>query len=435
MPNLTTITPPRVPLVDMTTGTITREWYRFFFNLFQLTGGGTNDITLDDLQLGPSSQIANDSEIAKEFDDVVSTASSFLGELQQQIDLLSQEIGSMPQLQRDSFVSFFGPAVLSKLVVEGVTVGRGAGAVNTNTVVGATALPVNTTGDENTALGYGALNLNTTGAFNTAVGSLTLANNTTGSENTAVGRYALVSNGGGGQNVGVGHQALYSNTNGSNNISIGYRSCFNVGSANYNVSVGTESLYTNTASSFNTALGHQALYSNTGANNVAVGAYALQNVTTGAGNFGAASRTNAGVYDPVFDVTTQDNRVVMGHKAVTNAYVQVAWTVISDARDKTNFARVPHGLEFVNKLRPVAFEFRKSRDSDETRGRVHYGFKAQDILNLEGNSPVIIDAEDSENLKYNGESLVPVLVNAIQEQQVLIEELWVSVGKLYERIK
>jgi hypothetical protein len=53
---LTNITPPRVPLTDSRTGLISREWYRFFFNLFQLTGSGTNYTTLTDLQVGPPAQ-------------------------------------------------------------------------------------------------------------------------------------------------------------------------------------------------------------------------------------------------------------------------------------------------------------------------------------------------------------------------------------------
>lgn len=53
---LTNITPPRVPLTDSRTGLISREWYRFFFNLFQLTGSGTNYASLTDLQLGPPQQ-------------------------------------------------------------------------------------------------------------------------------------------------------------------------------------------------------------------------------------------------------------------------------------------------------------------------------------------------------------------------------------------
>ena len=50
---LTNITPPRVPLTDQRTGLISREWYRFFLNLFTLTGGGQNTTSLTDLQVGP----------------------------------------------------------------------------------------------------------------------------------------------------------------------------------------------------------------------------------------------------------------------------------------------------------------------------------------------------------------------------------------------
>jgi hypothetical protein len=32
---------------------LSREWFRFFFNLFNLTGGGTNPTSLEDLQVGP----------------------------------------------------------------------------------------------------------------------------------------------------------------------------------------------------------------------------------------------------------------------------------------------------------------------------------------------------------------------------------------------
>ena len=51
--NITNIPAPRTPLTDPVTGLLSREWYRFFLNLFNLTGGGTNPISLEDLQLGP----------------------------------------------------------------------------------------------------------------------------------------------------------------------------------------------------------------------------------------------------------------------------------------------------------------------------------------------------------------------------------------------
>ena len=52
MPNILEIIPPRVPLTDVRTGLISREWYRFFFELFTKVGPTTASI--EDLQLGPN---------------------------------------------------------------------------------------------------------------------------------------------------------------------------------------------------------------------------------------------------------------------------------------------------------------------------------------------------------------------------------------------
>ena len=81
-----------------------------------------------------------------------------------------------------------------------------------------------------------------------------------------------------------------------------------------------------------------------GNNLTALGLNAGYGNTTGSGNIYLGGNNNAGTYAPVFSGTTENNRVVMGSTSVTNAYIQVAWTVVSDARDKTNFAPVPHGL-------------------------------------------------------------------------------------------
>jgi len=166
----------------------------------------------------------------------------------------------------------------------------------------------------------------------------------------------------------------------------------------------------------NTALGYQALFSNTtGGNNTASGTSALLNNTTGSGNTAINPHNSAGSYAPVFDPTTENNRFCMGSTGVTNAYIQVAWTVVSDARDKINFAPVPHGLEFVKALQPTAYQFRTARDSEETNGGVRYGFKAQDVLALEGANPVIVDNEDADKLRMIDSHMIPVLVKALQE--------------------
>ena len=116
-----------------------------------------------------------------------------------------------------------------------------------------------------------------------------------------------------------------------------------------------------------------------------------------------------------FALTNESNRVVFGSTTVTNAYIQVAWTAVSDVRDKTNFAPVPHGLDFVNQLNPIQYQFRTDRQSEETNGPVRYGFKAQEVLALEGANPVIIDNENSEKLRMTDTYMIPILVKAIQE--------------------
>lgn len=53
--NVTKIPAPRVSLIDERTGQISREWYRFFLNLFELTGAGSNPVSIDELLIGPPS--------------------------------------------------------------------------------------------------------------------------------------------------------------------------------------------------------------------------------------------------------------------------------------------------------------------------------------------------------------------------------------------
>ena len=154
--------------------------------------------------------------------------------------------------------------------------------------------------------------------------------------------------------------------------------------------------------------------------NTVIGAGSLENCTTGSGNIGVGDITAVA---RIFNVTTENDRLVMGHNNITNAYVKVAWTVTSDARDKTNIAPIPHGLAFIEQLQPKQFQFKKSRENDTPNGNVRYGFLAQDILALEGKNNVIIDNEQPDHLKYQGESLVPILVKAIQELKVEVDLL------------
>jgi len=62
--NITQIPAPRVPFIDERTGQISREWFRFLNNQFQLTGGGTTQTTISDLELTPSLSSNTEDELA-----------------------------------------------------------------------------------------------------------------------------------------------------------------------------------------------------------------------------------------------------------------------------------------------------------------------------------------------------------------------------------
>jgi hypothetical protein len=223
------------------------------------------------------------------------------------------------------------------LTVYGLTVGRGAGAVSTNTAVGASALAANTTGLANTAIGYQAgnavtsagevslfgynagkalttgygdafgsqaLSTSTTGTNNSAFGYYTLKNTTTGSYNTAVGFYALTSNTTASNNTAVGYQAFYSTTTTGNNTGLGYKAGYanttgannvllgtNAGVANTtgsnNTIVGKDAYQAGTTASDNAGFGWQVLYNTTGSGNTAVGSQAMQTNSSGTENTAA----------------------------------------------------------------------------------------------------------------------------------------------------
>lgn len=299
-----------------------------------------------------------------------------------------------------------------------------------NTAIGQFSLYTTSTSNNNVAVGDNALYYATTGNSNVAVGPTSLYATNTGSNNTATGRSALRSNTAGGDNTAIGYQALYSST-GSANTAVGKDALLNTtagdscafgwisltsATTGRHASFGSASLYSTTTGTSLAGFGYAALASNTtGSGNAGFGYGALQNTTTGSGNT-ALNPLNSGTnYAPVFDPTTHDNRFCMGSTGVTNAYIQVAWTVVSDARDKTDFAPVPHGLEFVTQLQPTAYRYKQTREATEGHGPIRYGFKAQDVLALEGSNPVIVDAEDSEKLRFNDQSMIAVLVKAIQE--------------------
>ena len=190
-------------------------------------------------------------------------------------------------------------------IVQGLTVGLGAGAVATNTAVGVSALTSNSTGAQNTAIGYQAGYTNQTGTGNVFVGRVA-AYATTTSYNTAVGMAALYINNTGANNTAIGTEALYSNLSASNNTAVGFQAGLSSTAAS-NVYVGAQAGYLSTTSN-STAVGYQAHYRNlTGNNSVAIGYQAL---------YGGASADADGCvavgHESLLSVTTGDFNVALG---------------------------------------------------------------------------------------------------------------------------
>jgi hypothetical protein len=105
--NITNVTPPRVPLTDARTGLVSREWYRFFLNMFQLVGQGQNQISLLDVQYGPPGGTANPSDTGNPSiapDPLPTELISDYAELQKQVNGLEMgrepQLGTMAQLQQ-----------------------------------------------------------------------------------------------------------------------------------------------------------------------------------------------------------------------------------------------------------------------------------------------------------------------------------------------
>ena len=314
---------------------------------------------------------------------------------------------------------------------------------NNNVAVGFSALETLTEGTENTAVGWKSLEAATTSSGNTAVGLNSLTSTTVGDLNVAVGTNALRYNVNGDRAVAIGYNALQAqaptsaNTD-TYNVAIGLNSQFSVTTGTFNTTVGGYTMANGTDSSYNVAVGYGTLHTNiTGDNNVAIGYNAGHYLTSAnntivghtAGDEITTGDTNlvlgyaAGSGSSPFQLTTQNNRIILGSNATTDAYIKIDWTVTSDKRDKTDFEEIPIGLDFVNKLKPTEFKFRKNRNTEETDGKRRYGFIAQEILELEGDDSVIIDAEQEHILKYKQSHLVPVLVKAIQELKAEVDSL------------
>ena len=292
-----------------------------------------------------------------------------------------------------------------------------------NIALGKTALKSITTGDKNTAIGDDALSLNNTGSSNTASGYQTLYNNSSGNDNTASGCMALSQNTSGYSNTAYGSYSLKTNTTGHSNTAYGYKSLiYNKGS--FNTAYGTNSSYNNNTGEKNTTIGYNALQDeSSGSNNTALG-------------YGTKLSSSLGTNQTVIGYEAQgqaDNSVVLGNSEVTKIYMaQDAGATVyarggnftgdmtiggnilvsSDARLKANIVSLGATLAKLLLIDGKTYTMKKD-------GKQKIGVLAQDIEKI---FPELVSEDDNKILAVNYQGLIPILINALKEQNSKLTE-------------
>jgi trimeric autotransporter adhesin len=347
-----------------------------------------------------------------------------------------------------------------------------------NTAIGSNAIYSNSSGSDNASMGSQSMYNNTTGNSNTAMGQAALFNNTTGAFNVAYGANALFNNVAGmsgvaigvrsqyyanntpstyiNSNTSVGHNSLEgsslpANNTGTENVAFGYDALKGNSSGNSNSAIGSNALKSNTSGSDNTACGRIALSNNTlGNSNTAVGLGAL--ISNALGSFNTAIGRGAGP-DGLNNLTnttcigynalaTVNNALILGntsanvgiglsnptHKLQLSADDAVkpttnTWTIISDLRLKNIDGTYTKGLQEILQLKPLLYHYKNTGDvsfSEKTLNTQSVGFLAQDVQQV---FPECVSEDANGYLNLNIHAIIIAQVNAIREQQEMIEEL------------
>jgi hypothetical protein len=195
--------------------------------------------------------------------------------------------------------------------------------------------------------------------------------------------------------------------------------------ADYCVSVGAYALSaTQIRGDYNTAAGHSAGRAvTTGTQNTLLGANAAfsgtNNLTTGSNN------TIIG-YNAAATSATVSNEITLGNSSIATLRCQVTTiTSLSDARDKANVVELPAGLNFVEALRPVSFNW-NMRDGGKV-GEPDAGFIAQELKAAQESTgitvPGLVYDKNPDHLEAGYGKLIPVLVKAIQELNAKVTSL------------
>ena len=345
-----------------------------------------------------------------------------------------------------------------------------------NIAIGGLAADGLTTGDANIAIGYGALSGAVTGDDNVAIGRSAGIALTGGTLNVIVGQGAGLGVIGGARNVLVGATAGDDITGGNDNIAIGHNTCQNSDDEDQNIAIGSDALGSTgdiDGGEGNIAIGTNAAQDlTTGDYNVVIGDNGGHNITTGNHNVligGEAGNTTTGEASTVaigYNAgktnigsnsvylgrdcvgAGNDHEIVIGYSAVTaggdtlafgrtsnivsnNYATNATFARNSDLHKKTNIENDTLGLNFINNLRTVKFNWKPNSefpkhyndyDAKEnhmvTDVRMH-GMIAQEVkeaLDIEGVDTFGGWSEDTDGSQKIAQGMfIHPLIKAVQE--------------------
>jgi cytoskeletal protein CcmA (bactofilin family) len=187
----------------------------------------------------------------------------------------------------------------------------------------------------------------------------------------------------------------------------------------------------NNSNSKNTFFGMTAGNSiTTGLNNTFIGYGSGLNVTSGSNNI------NIG-YGSQSSIPSISNEITLGNNSITTLRCNTQTiTSLSDIRDKKNIQDIPLGLNFINNLHPVEFEW-NARDGSRV-DKKEFGFIAQELKSSQEifgiNVPNLIYEENPDRLEASYGVLIPIMVKAIKELTELTAKQQLEINELKSKL-
>ena len=334
-----------------------------------------------------------------------------------------------------------------------------------NVAVGSFALTADTLGFRSVAVGHGTLahqNMTTaTDTFNTAVGYVAGNRITTGAKNTFVGSNAgfLVTTGT--LNTLVGIEAGDALTTGQKNVAMGVGALSTGTTYNNNTAIGMDALnaanITTGADGSNTAVGFESgKIVSTGAQNTLVGYQSGDALTTGSSNViigGGADVSAGGAANQIVLGKSincaGDNNFSFGKASnvVSNNFSSNAsFSRSSDINKKSNIEDDVLGLDFINDLRTVTFNWKPNSEFPEHYKDYHptvnnmttdiklHGMIAQEVKAALDKQNVDTFGgwleEDDGSQRISQEMFVHPLIKAVQELSTQVNILKEEIEEL-----